>query len=665
MVPDNFTKFISCQNHWKTTMIIENIIFEFDNTLIDGHSQMIFLDSISGRKSLVTKKIPGSAVEQQKQEFSAAAPHDWDSLLQKVKPLAIDDFDGIARSLVDRLFPQVKEVISLLQSSGRKIFLFSTSLDLLVKPVADHLGICQDNVFTNRVVTKDHRIIGTDTSRPLSQSLGKLYLAEKLRSEGRLSGSTAIVGQSRSAVAIRRNDIAEMFIYFTGEKENEEIREQADFVIDRFDQLLSLFFSDDELSNMSVSFESPVVTSPRLGKAPKILLLENIHPKASSRLSGIGFQITSQKSALDEKDLIQRGRGFHALGIRSKTHISAKTIGELKDLWVIGAFCIGTSQIDLDAAAQAGIPVFNAPYSNTRSVAELVVGETVMLMRRIFEKSTAAHQGRWLKTAQGSTEIRGKTAGIVGYGHIGSQVSVLLENLGMSVMFYDIVDKLPLGNAQQAASLYDLLEAADIITMHVPDTKETRGMIGKNELQRMKDGAFLINSSRGKVVDLVALKEAIEAGHIAGAAVDVFPDEPNRPDDEFSTPLQGLSNVILTPHIGGSTTEAQENIASYVSYKIEKYLTTGSTTGAVNFPEVDIPRLEGKHRILHIHKNVPGVLAKINTIFSQRRINVEGQMLQTRGDIGYLIVDVDHQISEQVFQLMLHITETIQVRRIT
>ena len=646
-------------------MIIENIIFEFDNTLIDGDSYVLFLESISGRKSPAKKKSFGSAIEQYKQEFPAAASHDWDSLLQKAKPLAKADFDSAARALVDRLFPQAKEVLSLLHNSGRKIYLLSTSLDLLVRPVADHLGICRDNVFTNEVVVKDNRIVGTDTSQPLSQSLGKLYLAEKLRGEGRLSNSTAIVGQSRSAVAIRRNNIAEMFIYFTEGKENEEIREQADFVIDRFDQLLSLFFSDDELSNMSVSFESPVVTSPRQEKAPKILLLENIHPKASSRLSGNGFQVTSQKPALDEKELIQRGRGFHALGIRSKTHISANTIDQLKDLWVIGAFCIGTSQIDLDAAAQAGIPVFNAPYSNTRSVAELVVGETVMLMRRVFEKSTAAHQGRWLKTAQGSTEIRGKTAGIVGYGHIGSQVSVLLENLGMSVMFYDIMDKLPLGNAKQAASLYDLLETADIITLHVPDTKETRGMIGKNELQRMKRGSSLINSSRGKVVDLTALKEAIEAGHIAGAAVDVFPNEPNQPDDEFTTPLQRISNVILTPHIGGSTTEAQENIASYVSYKIERYLTTGSTTGAVNFPEADIPRLEGKHRILHIHKNVPGVLAKINTIFSQRHINVEGQMLQTHGDIGYLIVDVDHQISEQVFQLMQHITETIRVRRIT
>jgi len=333
-------------------------------------------------------------------------------------------------------------------------------------------------------------------------------------------------------------------------------------------------------------------------------------------------------------------------------------------LWVIGAFCIGTNQVDLQAATDAGVPVFNAPYSNTRSVAELVVGEIIMLMRRIFEKSQAAHQGQWMKSAAGCTEIRGKTVGIVGYGHIGSQVSVLLENLGMSVLFHDIVDKLPLGNARKAADLDELLSVADVVTLHVPDTPETRSMIGPEHLQRMRTGAFLINSSRGQVVDLQALRQALDSGHVAGAAIDVFPLEPNQPNDHFVTPLQGARNVILTPHVGGSTEEAHINIANYVSDKLLRFLHTGATAGSINFPEVDLPRVPNTHRILHIHHNVPGVLAKINIVFARRNINVEGQMLQTRGNIGYLVVDVNQQVSDQVLDLMGHITETIKVRKI-
>jgi len=308
--------------------------------------------------------------------------------------------------------------------------------------------------------------------------------------------------------------------------------------------------------------------------------------------------------------------------------------------------------------------VFNAPYSNTRSVAELVVGETILLMRRIPEKSSACHAGQWLKSAAGAAEIRGKTVGIIGYGHIGSQVSVLLENLGMSVLFHDIVDKLPLGNAKRAPSLEELLGQADVVTLHVPDTPETRNLIAEAQIQQMKKGAVLINSSRGRVVELTALRQALDRGDIAGAAIDVFPEEPDQPQALFHSPLQGAANVILTPHIGGSTQEAQRNIADYVSDKLVRFVRTGATSGAVNFPEADMPRVPHTHRILHIHHNVPGVLAKINSVFARRNINIAGQILQTKDHIGYLIVDVDQQVSDQVLDLMGHITETIKVRKI-
>jgi D-3-phosphoglycerate dehydrogenase / 2-oxoglutarate reductase len=374
--------------------------------------------------------------------------------------------------------------------------------------------------------------------------------------------------------------------------------------------------------------------------------------------------VRSEKKALSILGIDDGGRSAQVLGIRSQTCLDAAAIAALPNLWVIGAFCIGVNQIDLNAAARAGVPVFNAPYSNTRSVAELVVGETILLMRRISEKNGAAHRGEWMKSAAGCTEIRGKTVGIVGYGHIGSQVSVLLEQLGMSVLFHDIVDKLPMGNAKRARHLEELLQRADVVTLHVPDTPETRNLIGDPQLERMKKGSFLINSSRGSVVDIDAVHRALQSGHLAGAAIDVFPKEPDHAGEAFSSPLQGSPNVILTPHIGGSTEEAQENIAAYVSGKIINFLQTGSTQGAVNFPEVDLPRMPGTHRILHIHKNVPGVLAKINSVFARRSINVESQILQTREQIGYLIVDVDRHISGHVLELMRHITETIKIRKI-
>ena len=374
---------------------------------------------------------------------------------------------------------------------------------------------------------------------------------------------------------------------------------------------------------------------------PKILLLEGIHPVAEQHLKDAGFVVETEKSALSEEKLIEKLKGVSALGIRSKTQVTEKVLKSTKSLDVIGAFCIGTNQIDVNTANRLGVPVFNAPYSNTRSVAELIIAELIALSRRLFDVSKEAHVGGWIKSAKGAFEVRGKTLGIVGYGHIGSQVSVLAESLGMRVIFYDIVKKLPLGNAKVCNSLATLLSKADFVTLHVPETPLTQNMIGEEELSMMKKGSFLLNASRGTVVDIAALSRALKGHHLAGAAVDVFPEEPENNDQEFASELQGLSNVILTPHIGGSTEEAQEAIGHEVSESLARFLQFGSTTGSVNFPALELPPLRSGVRLVNVHKNVPGVLGKINSIVSELEGNIAGQHLSTDPQIGYLVMDVE------------------------
>lgn len=374
----------------------------------------------------------------------------------------------------------------------------------------------------------------------------------------------------------------------------------------------------------------------------KILLLEGIHQSAIDVFHEDGYTtVEYHPKSLAEHDLLAAAADAHFVGIRSATHLSANFFAHAHRLAGVGCFCIGTNQVDLDAAQDRGIPVFNAPFSNTRSVAELVLAETIMLLRGIPYRSAAAQRGAWLKTAQGSREARGKKLGIVGYGHIGSQVSVLAEMLGMQVLFYDIELKLALGNARPMGSLDALLEASDVVTLHVPETPQTQGMIGARQIARMKQGAHLINASRGTVVDIDALADALESKHLAGAAIDVFPKEPKTAKDEFISPLRSFDNVILTPHVGGSTEEAQQNIGVEVAGKLIKYSNNGSTLSAVNFPEVSLPEHPGKHRLLHIHRNQPGVLSHINSVFSELRINIAGEYLQTNARIGYVVIDVE------------------------
>ena len=395
----------------------------------------------------------------------------------------------------------------------------------------------------------------------------------------------------------------------------------------------------------------------------KVLLLEGVHPNTVETFRAAGYtNVEYLKTSLSEEDLVERIRDVHFVGLRSRTQITEKVLDAAGKLVAIGCFCIGTNQVDLQAAQEHGIAVFNAPYSNTRSVAELVLAEAILLLRGVPEKNAVAHRGGWLKSADNAYEIRGKTLGIVGYGSIGTQLSVLAEGLGMNVLFHDEVAKLPLGNARQAANLNELLAASDIVTLHVPELPSTQWMIGAPEIAAMKPGAILINASRGTVVQIEPLADALRAKKLLGAAVDVFPVEPRSNQDEFVSPLRGLDNVILTPHIGGSTLEAQANIGLEVADKLVKYSDNGTTTSSVNFPEVALPAQRGKHRILHVHRNVPGVMSEINRVFSDNQINVAAQYLQTNERIGYVVIDIDAASSALALEKLAQIPATLRCR---
>jgi D-3-phosphoglycerate dehydrogenase / 2-oxoglutarate reductase len=400
-------------------------------------------------------------------------------------------------------------------------------------------------------------------------------------------------------------------------------------------------------------------------RARKVLLLEGIHPVAKAKLQEHGLDVTLLPQALPERELVEALKGMHAVGIRSKTQLTRTALESADSLLVVGAFCIGTNQIALDPANRLGVPVFNAPYSNTRSVAELVLAEIIALSRKLVDNSQKTHAGEWLKSASGSHEVRNKTLGIIGYGHIGSQLSVLAEALGLDVLYYDIVKKLPLGNAESVDTMDELLQRSDFVTLHVPETRDTKDMMGAKEIARMKKGSYLINASRGTVVVIPALAEALRSGHLSGAAIDVYPVEPSSTKERFTSELQGLPNVILTPHVGGSTEEAQEAIGHEVSHSLIRYLEQGATLGAVNFPIVDPPLTRGRQRILNVHHNVPGVLRAVNTIVSDVGANIEGQYLSTDSNIGYLVMDLAGADASKVSERIAKLETSIKTRLVT
>jgi len=552
-------------------------------------------------------------------------------------------------ALVDKLkgyvSPSFKRNKEFIQNYKDQIFIISNGFKDFITPIVTEYGIQEDHVFANEFTyDEDGNVTGFDDTNVLSQNNGKPKQIEKLG----LQGEVLVIGDGFTDYEIKKAGLANKFYAFTENIRREKVLNQADHEAPTLEEFLFT-------QNLERAHSYP---KNRI----KVLLLENIHEDAINKLKSEGYQVEVYPAGMTEDELVEAIKDVSILGIRSKTQVTKKVIANAKRLLSVGAFCIGTNQIDLEACLEKGIAVFNAPFSNTRSVVELALAEIILLMRNLPDKISSMHQGKWDKSASGSFEVRGKTLGIIGYGKIGSQLSVLAEAVGLNVQYYDVEEKLALGNATPCGSLEQLLQTSDIISLHVDGRPENQLMIGSEEFGAMKKGVVFINLSRGHVVDIDALAENIKNGKIHGTSVDVFPEEPLSNDHPFESPLIGLQNSILTPHIGGSTLEAQENIADFVPGKIMEYINTGTTTNSVNFPNITLPTFTQSHRFIHIHKNKPGILAEINNILAKHGINIVGQYLKTNETIGYVITDIDKKYSEDVVKDLKKIGGTIRFR---
>ncbi len=554
----------------------------------------------------------------------------------------IEILNRILRKKISSSFLRNREF---LKSHQAQIYILSGGFKEFVWPVVKDFGISSSHIFANTFKYNQRgEIIGFDLKNPLSSNGGKVKAIKKLR----LKGEIIAIGDSFTDLQIKRMGVAKHFVAFTENITREVVIKEADQVVRSFDEFLFI----NKLP-MSISYPKSKM---------KALLLENIEVSAKEALEKEGYQVELLKIALDERELYEKIKDISVLGIRSKTSISQRVLEQANKLKTIGAFCIGTDQMDLSSLTRNGIAVFNAPFQNTRSVVELAIGEMIMLMRGAFNKSAGLHQGVWDKSAANSNEIRGKTLGIIGYGNIGSQLSILAESLGMNVVFYDIIEKLPLGNATRVRNLSSLLKISDIISVHVSGEKTNTNLLSDKEFAQMKNGVVFINLSRGFIVDINALSRFLKNGKIRAAAVDVFPDEPRSQDEPFKSTLQGLPNVILTPHIAGSTEESQKQIAGFVSEKIIEFINTGNTYLSVNFPNIQLPKQGNSHRLLHLHRNVPGILAQINQILADSKININGQYLKTNEEVGYVITDVNKKYNSEVLKKLKKIPETIRFR---
>ncbi|UII19343.1 phosphoglycerate dehydrogenase [Fulvivirga ligni] len=543
---------------------------------------------------------------------------------------------------VSKSFKRNKEFLT---SHSDNIFIISNGFRDFIVPIVTDYGIKAENVFANEFEFDEKgEIIGYDKNNALSSNNGKVEQLKQLN----LQGDVYVIGDGYTDYEIKASGLANKFYAFTENVERANVLANADHITPSLDEFLYL-------NNLNTAISYP---KNRIN----VLLLENIHPKAIELMKEEGYNVEVYPAGLDEDELCEKIKNVSIIGIRSKTHITAKVLENANRLIAVGAFCIGTNQIDLEACLKKGVAVFNAPFSNTRSVVELAIAEIIVLMRQLADRSSKMHQGQWDKSAKGSFEIRGKKLGIVGYGNIGAQLSVIAESLGLIVSYYDVTEKLALGNVRKAESLEELLNESDIVTLHVDGRPENKDMIGEQEFGWMKDDVIFLNLSRGHVVDITALKKNIESGKVAGAAVDVFPEEPKSNDEEFVSELRGLRNVILSPHIGGSTIEAQENIAQFVPNKIMEYINSGSTSNSVNFPNLQLPSLENAHRLIHIHLNMPGILAKINKVLADHDINIVGQYLKTNETVGYVITDIDKAYDPHVIEALKDIEHTIKFR---
>ena len=569
------------------------------------------------------------------------------SLIARIKLLNAtrDDLEKLIAELSHKVSPSILRNAHFFKQFSEKIYIISNGFKEVIIPVVQKYGIKAEHVLANSFVfDQNGSIIGFDETEELCENKGKALKIESLN----LNGEVIMIGDGYTDYETKKYGVVHEFYAFTENVKRQLVIDEAEKIAPSLDEILY-----DLSMKASVSYPKNRIN---------VLLLENVHPDAVATFEQEGYNVQFVKGSMTEEELCEQIKDVSILGIRSKTQVTAKVLSHAKKLHAIGAFCIGTNQIDLNACSEKGVGVFNAPYSNTRSVVELAIGQMIMLVRSVFEKSNKLHKGEWDKSANGSVEIRGKKLGIIGYGSIGSQLSVLAEALGMQVYFYDVVDRLALGNAKKCASLNELYALSDVISLHVDGRESNLNIINENSFNAMKDGVIFINLSRGHVVNINALIDALDSGKVRAAAVDVFPYEPKNNDEVFKTPLRGRDNVILTPHIGGSTEEAQYHIGHYVSNKIIQYINTGSTFGSVNLPEIQLPAFENAHRVMHIHENVKGILAHINTIFSTSDCNILGQYLKTNEQIGYVITDVDVFDNPDLEKKLKDIPYTIRYR---
>ena len=620
-------------------------IIDFDSTFVTVEA----LDELSHialsthpQKEKITKEV--AAITTAGMEGSIDFPTSLTKRLSLFHPQPKHIIELVA-FLQTHITPSVLRNKQFFSTFADRIYIISGGFSEYIIPITSAFDIPESHVLANRFLTnKKGDITGIDLSNPLSQKNGKATAVKQLA----LKGEICVIGDGITDYQIKEQGQAQRFFAFTENVARKGVVAKADTVINNFDELLHLLHL------------------PRSQSYPKskmhVLLLENISQEAVDRFEMEGFTVETNKAALSEDELLKKIEDISILGIRSKTEITEKVLKKATKLLAIGAFCIGTNQIDLKAASKSGVVVFNAPYSNTRSVVELVMGEIIMLARKATDKSAKMHDGVWDKSSDGSFEVRGKNLGIVGYGNIGSQLSVVAESMGMHVYFYDVADKLVIGNAIRCASLEELLHVSHVVTVHVDGSKTNKHLFGKKEFDAMMQGSLFINLSRGHVVDIDALVMAITQKRVVGAAIDVFPQEPKSNKDPFVSPLQHLPNVILTPHIGGSTEEAQKNIGEFVSKKLIQFINTGNTILSVNFPELALPPQGKMHRLIHIHDNIPGVLANINNVLTKHAINILGQYLKTGEDIGYVITDVDVSYSDEALEGLKKIPGTIRVR---
>ncbi|GAB2988737.1 hypothetical protein GCM10027284_01640 [Cyclobacterium sediminis] len=570
-----------------------------------------------------------------------------ESLVKRVEILNAnkDQISELISELKKKVSDSFQRNKEFLLENRADIYIISNGFKDFVAPIVTSYGIKPENVFANEFVYDESgKIIGFNENNPLSKNNGKPETIKKLN----LSGDIYVIGDGYTDYEIKASGVANKFYAFTENIHRPSVSSKADHIAPSLDEILYV-------NKMNKKFSYP---KSRIN----VLLLENVHPIGIELMKAEGYNVEVISSALSEEELAEKIKKVSVLGIRSKTQVTKKVLENAERLISIGAFCIGTNQIDLETCQEKGIAVFNAPFSNTRSVVELAIAEIIFLMRGMIDKTTSMHEGKWNKSANGSFEIRGKKLGIIGYGNIGSQLSVLAENMGLNVYYYDLVERLALGNATKVDSLDELLETCDVISLHVDGRKDNELLLDEEKIAKMKKGAYLINLSRGHVVDVPALRDALNSGHLSGAGIDVFPKEPKNNTEPFESALKGLPNTILTPHIGGSTLEAQQNIARFVPGKIIEYINTGNTYNSVNFPNIQLPFLHDAHRLIHIHLNEPGIMAKINNTLADFDINIVGQYLKTNEKIGYVITDIDKAYSSKVIDELKAIQGTIRFR---